>query len=112
MTQHRKKQSNGCNHRENPRETDADGKQFDRAHPHSTLSEVHRDEPNTQQENHKPPVVKPHRDPEHVRNRDLAFNNLEYVHQMGYQVSNAVASVSISGWASVRATRRSNSGSS
>jgi hypothetical protein len=44
-----------------------------------------------------------------VSNCDLPFVNIDYAHS---QVSKAVASVSNNGWASVRATRRSNRGSS
>src|ERR1044071_4415839 len=108
MTKHRKKQSNRCDDCKSPRCCAANRKQFVRPNPHATATEVHRDQPDTKKENDKPAIIKTHRNPEDVRHGYLPFVKIYDAHY----VSKAVASVSISGWGSVRATRRSNRGSS
>src|SRR6185369_1924713 len=49
------------------------------------LSQVHGDEPNAEQEDDKPAIVKTHRNAEQVCNRDLAFVKLQYVHRKSFR---------------------------
>ena len=43
----------------------------------AALREICGDQPNAQQENYEPSIIETHRNPEDVRDRDLAFRKID-----------------------------------